>query len=327
VRAGTSALSLLSLSLSDAILRGLAEQPRSLVQLRRAAASPSESTMRLRLQTLIQAGAVDGRRQSRLGGSLDYELTPSGRRLLRVADILQAWLQEGPDGPLLLGGTAARSAVKSLVAGWGTSMLRALAARPLSLTELDSLISGLSYPALERRLTTMRLAGHLEALPTGPRGTPHAVTDWLRRGTAPLAIAMRWEREDLGADARPISNRDIEAFFLLAVPLVSLPAELSGRCRLSVEMPGANGTQLAGATVDVEEGRIASCTSRMEGGPATWISGPIPVWSRAVIEHRTDGLEVSGDCQLATALVEVLHETLFAAPPVPDQLTATRSTT
>ena len=45
-------------------------------------------------------------------------------------------------------------------------MMRALAARPLSLTELDSLISDLSYPALERRLSSMRIAGLVEAQPS-----------------------------------------------------------------------------------------------------------------------------------------------------------------
>ena len=42
-------------------------------------------------------------------------------------------------------------------------MMRALAARPMSLTELDSGITELSYPALERRLSSMRIAGLVEA--------------------------------------------------------------------------------------------------------------------------------------------------------------------
>jgi len=66
-----------------------------------------------------------------------------------VADTVEAWLARAPAGPIPLGSEVAKAAIKALVDGWEATMLRALAARPLSLTEFDSLIAGLSYPALE----------------------------------------------------------------------------------------------------------------------------------------------------------------------------------
>jgi DNA-binding HxlR family transcriptional regulator len=310
-RAGTCVLSLLAMPLNEGILGALAEGSQSLVRLRRLVGSPAESTLRLRLQNLIRIGAVGGTRQNGFAGSLNYELTGSGRELLQVADVLKAWLASAPEGPLPLGGTAAKSAVRSLVAGWGTSMLRALAARPLSLTELDSLIGGLSYPSLERRLTTMRLAGHVEPVCNESGGQPYEVTDWLRHATAPLACAIRWEREHMSGDVRPAGNRDIDGFFLLALPLLCLPEDLAGECRLSVELPGSSEAPLAGVTVGVEKGRIESCVSRMDGDCATWASGSVPAWSRAVIDEDKSGLDFSGDLQLANDLVSGLHQALF----------------
>ena len=95
-----------------------------------------------------------------------------GRELLEVAERLELWLAQAPDGPISLESGAAKGAVKALVDGWGSTMMRALAARPLSLTELDGIIADLSYPALERRLSSMRMAGLVEAAAEQGLGHP-----------------------------------------------------------------------------------------------------------------------------------------------------------
>ena len=71
--------------------------------------------------------------------AMDYELTPLGGDLLEVADSLETWLRLAPDGAIGLDSGTAKGAVRALVDGWGSQMLRVLAARPLSLTELDKL--------------------------------------------------------------------------------------------------------------------------------------------------------------------------------------------
>jgi DNA-binding HxlR family transcriptional regulator len=265
--------------------------------------------MRGHLRTLAETGVVNRRRQNDFPGSLDFELTPVGEELWGVARVLGAWLKAAPEEPLSLGSGAAKSAVKALVEGWGTSMMRALAARPLSLTELNGLISGLSYPSLERRLGAMRLAGQIERTPGRGRGTPYAVTYWLRRSIAPLGAAARWERLHVATDTAPVRRLDAEAAFLLAIPLLRLPDELSGTCRLAVEV-GSEG-RLAGVLVEVDEGRVASCVASVRGHADAWASGSVATWLNAVIEEDAGRLEMGGDCELARALLVGLHGALF----------------
>jgi DNA-binding HxlR family transcriptional regulator len=192
-------------------------------------------------------------------------------------------------------------------------MLRALAAGPISLTELDRLIGSLSYPSLERRLGAMRLAGLVERRPGSGRGTPYAVTSWLRQGMAPIAAAIRWERRDAPQAAVPIGRIDVEAAFLLAIPLLRLPAGISGSCQMAAEI--SNGRKrLAGVVVDVRESRIVSCATQMEGSPKAWVLGSLNAWLSAVIDQDTAQLELGGDGGLARALLKGLHGELFVVP-------------
>jgi DNA-binding HxlR family transcriptional regulator len=312
-RAGTQALRLLSTPINVYVLQALAEGPRALIDLRREAGSPPQTTMRGHLRTLVETEVVVRRRHNDFPGSVDLELTAAGRALWAAAQVLDAWLQAAPGGPLELGTPAAKSAVKALVEGWGTSMVRALAARPLTLTELNGLITGVSYPSLERRLGAMRLAGQIERMPGRGRGTPYAVTPWLRGAIAPLAVAARWERLNVPGATRPIKRLDAEAAFLLVVPMLSLPTQVSGTCRLAVAVQTSRGERLAGVLVRVEEGHVASCVASLQGDADAWASGSPATWLRAVIEEETGPLEKGGDCALAEAILEGMHAALFGA--------------
>ena len=304
---------LLAAPLNVAILRELAEGPKQQAELRGDTGLPAQTTLRAQLKRLVDLGAISKERRNRFPGVLEYELTPAGRELLSVAGALDRWLEHAPAGPLTLGGDAAKAAIKSLADGWSTRMLRALAARPLSLTELTRIIADLSYPSLERRLGAMRLAGQVEACQTNSRGTPYAVTEWLRQSVAPLAAAARWERRHLPTTTAPIARHDTEAAFLLALPLLRLPAGVSGSCRLAADIPNGNGPRLAGAMVEVEEGRIVSCATKLEGHPDAWIVASATAWLTAVIDHDVDQLEIGGDCALARSILHGLHRTLFGA--------------
>jgi DNA-binding HxlR family transcriptional regulator len=198
------------------------------------------------------------------------------------------------------------------VDGWSTAIVRALAARPLTLTELNKLITGTSYPSLERRLGAMRLAGQIEACSGPSRGTPYAATAWLRRAVAPLFAAARWEREFAAAESAPLSRIDFEAAFLLSAPLLALPDDSSGRCRLAVVSRNGDGEpSVAGAMLSVEEGRVVSCVSRLPGEASAWVAGSPAAWIPALIDHQAEQLELGGDCELARAVVDELHGSLF----------------
>jgi DNA-binding HxlR family transcriptional regulator len=313
VRTGAYALSLLAVPLHVHVLRALEAEPLPLVELRRRAGLPSSSTLRGHLRTLSEIGVVERRRRPDLPGSVDYAIGEHGPELLGVAETLQAWLAASPQGPLELGSEAGRSAIKALAEGWSSSMIRGLAAKPLTLTELDSLIVDVSYPSLERRLEAMRMVGQIERSTSSGRGTPYAVTEWLRKAIAPIIAAVHWERIRLPAETAAITRIDVEAAFMLSVPMVTLPADLSGTSRLAVQMDGNNRKRLAGVMVEVAEGRIESCVSRLEGNAIASATGSATSWIQAVTEQKPDRLAIGGEHRLAASLVEGLHDVLFGA--------------
>jgi DNA-binding HxlR family transcriptional regulator len=302
---------LLSDPLNVEVLTALNEEPRALVDLRRMVGSPPQTTMRAHLRQLTELGVLERRRQDDFPGSVNYELGVPGRELMEVVDALDAWLARCPSGPIVMGTRGATSAVKALVGGWSATIVRALAARPLSLTDLNRLITVVNYPTLERRLSAMRLAGMIESCRGRNRSRPYSVTAWLRRASGPLTVAALWERRNLGGQTQPLTGLDIEAAFLLAVPSLELDSELSGTCRLAASFRREGEEHYSGVKVEVEEGRVVTCVSKLGGTADAWASGSAFSWIRALIDHDTCGLELGGDSDLALALFAGLHESLF----------------
>jgi DNA-binding HxlR family transcriptional regulator len=310
-RAGTRALALLASPLNATILRELAGGPMRLVDLRRECGSPAQTTLRAHLKELEGIGAIAKQRRNSFPGALEYELAAPGTELLFVSGALEGWLQRAPDEPWPFPSAGASAAIKALVEAWSSTMLRALAAGPLSLTELDGVIGTLNYPSLERRLSAMRLTRQVEACPGKGNGTPYRVTEWLRRGIAPLAAAVRWERRHRTDEAAPITRVDTEAFFLLTLPLLRLPSSLSGSCRMGVEIANGKKHGLVGAMAYLEAGKVASCTVRLVANADAWATGSVAAWLNAVVRSDLDRLELGGDQRLARGLLVGLHETLF----------------
>jgi DNA-binding HxlR family transcriptional regulator len=312
VRAGAQALYLLANPLNANILEALEQGPLPLVDLRRAVGSPPQTTMRSRLRDLAELGIIERRRRAEFPGTVDCELGEAGRDLIAVAASLRRWFRDAPEGSLALDAVASASAIKALADGWSSTIIRALAARPLTLTELNRLISAHNYPSLERRLGAMRLAGQIEGQMGVGRGTPYTATDWLRRAVVPLATAARWEQRHLPDRAVPLGRIDVEAVFLLAVPLLRVSPETRGTCRLVAELRGSNGeSHLAGVVIEVREGQVVSCTSRLSGDADAWAVGSVSTWLRALVGDEADHMEIGGDCNLVAALLAALNSALL----------------
>lgn len=310
-RAGERVLAVLSTPLNFRVLQALSSHPMRLAELRRATGLPAQTTLRGHLTSLSEFGVVSKRPTAQMPYAVENELTPMGHEMLEVAELLEAWLQRAPDGQISLETGGARGVVKAFIDGWGSTMMQGLAARPMSLTELDRQIPDLSYPALERRLSSMRMAGLIEARPAPGGGTPYAVTEWARRGVLPLAAASSCERAHLGEMAAAITPGDIEAAFMLTMPLVSLPADTDGTCQLEVEAGPDNSRELAGVQVVVERGRIASCDSDLHSNPGDYAVGSAARWFRAIVEGTVDLLRFGGARQLPEAIVSGLHVALL----------------
>jgi len=309
-RAGATALSLLAAPLNVHLLQALDDGPLPLIDLRRSVGSPPQSTMRVYSRTLVEIGTLERQRQAAFPGTVEYGSTEAGRELLAIGQILERWLQEAPAGPISLGTTASKSATKALVEGWSTNIIRALAAKPLSLTDLNRLIPRISYPSLERRLGALRLADLVEPFPGEGRGTPYRATPWLRRAIVPLTAGAWWERRYL-ADPPQIGRLDVEAAFLLAIPLIELPADLTGKCRLAVQIQGGSSPVFAGVLICVEEGKVVSCSSRLEGDAEGWASGSAASWMRRMNGQDAD-LDIGGDAELVRGVIEAIRRSALA---------------
>jgi len=291
-RSGTRGLSLISSSISRHILRELSEGPKRLDEMWGLSGSP------------VGTGMPDP-------DAVETKITPAGEELLFVAFILERWLQNAPKGPLPFGESEAKAVIGALKGGWTSTVLHGLAAEPRTQTELDRATGALNSRSLEFHLKEMQRAELVAARPSDGEGAIYAVTDWLREGIAPLAVAARWERHHAAAETAPIAGLDVEAAFLLTVPMLELPAELSGSCRLVVEIDNVGEHRQAGVTVWVEDGQVASCAVDLQAEADAFAIGPASAWLDAVIEADTHDIRLGGDRELARALLTELHVTLF----------------
>lgn len=310
-RAGERTLTLLATPLNLMVIRALADGPMRLAELRRATGLPAQTTLRGHLANLGELGVVRKRPTAQMPYAVENELSDMGRELLEVAAHLEAWLGKAPERPVSLEGGAAKGVVKAFVDGWGSTMMRSLAAQPMSLTELDRRIPELSYPALERRLASMRMAGLIEARKSDGAGTPYAVTDWARHGVVPLAAASHCELTHMRQRAVPVTQLDIEAAFMLAAPLAKLPSEASGSCQLEVAADPVVPREQAGVRVTVERGSVVACDPGLIAGSSDFALGSASRWFSAVKGGEVGLLRFGGGRKLAEGIVTGLHASLL----------------
>jgi hypothetical protein len=242
----------------------------------------------------------------------DTELKPSpaGEELLVVAPVLERWLNECPQGRVTLGPDAG-PALSALFGGWCSTAMHALAAEPLTVAEAVEAIGTLGEDVVEERLDAMAEVGQLEVLRGEDGEERFAATEWLRMAIAPLAIAARMEHRHPPGDTAPIAALDVEAAFLLILPLLELPLDLSGTCSLAVELDEDVVPNPAGVTVRVEAGRVASVEAGLDEDADCWASASAPDWLDTLIEPHVKRVSSGGERDLPRRLVYELHETLF----------------
>jgi DNA-binding HxlR family transcriptional regulator len=253
------------------------------------------------------------RRPVQWSQSHQAQLAPAGREGMFVGAIAESWVRKAPGGGLDPESEQGEAATAALIDGWTSTIVHRLAARPLTLTELGRALDTISREDVAAMVAAMREAGLLEAQPDDGEGAVYAVTDWLRHAIAPVAAAVRCERRHSPRQTPPVEPLDVEAAFLLTLPLLRLPADLAGRCRLAVELPESDEHPVVGVTASVEDERIASCASELSGDADASATGTDRAWLEAVIEGMAEDLEFDGDEALARELVEALHMCLFGS--------------
>ncbi|HEX8690042.1 MAG TPA: hypothetical protein VF729_07350 [Solirubrobacterales bacterium] len=309
LRSAGRTLNTLVVPLNGLILKGVAIEPMRLGALRIWLGGPAQTTLRGHLASLTELGAVERGGPDKKFKASESGLTEMGRELLRVTLVLEAWLAEAPAGSIALGTEGAKGTVKALGAAWESTMLRALAARPLSLTQLDRLIGPVSYPALERRLSAMRATGLVEARPNDESGTPYALTAWGCRGVGSISAASRFEYLHMPEETEPLAPIDVETTFMLTAPGMVMPAGADGICQLVAEA-GTGKSRLAGVEVTVDRGHVASCVSRLDDKPRNWARGSSSSWLDVLVIHDTAKLRLGGNEALVSSVVLSMHEQL-----------------
>jgi DNA-binding HxlR family transcriptional regulator len=249
------------------------------------------------------------------GSEPTYRASPKGAQIVYVAGILQRWLRNCPEGPLEIG-AAGGSALASLLCGWSTTVIHALAREPLTLAELDRAVKPIpEREVVAEHVESMRMVGQAEVLEVGGE-TRYALTDWMREGIAPIAAAAWVEVHYPEEQMAPPDVLDVEAAFQMALPLLRLPPDLRGTCRLGVQIPGGP-PLMAGATVEVDRGAVVTSSALLDEDPETFATGSPRDWLDTVIDPAAGKIKAGGDTRLAGALIEGLHERLFT----PAQLT------
>lgn len=303
-RAGSTVLPLLAQPLCAPILRAHQVGPLRFPELRKRIGGASEATLRGQITKLRRIGALERRVRSGMPYTVENDLTDAGAALLQLAELVEAWLAHAPDGPIQLSSKRAKAAIGALVGGWSSEILHLLAPAPLSLTELNSAIPDLAYPSIKRRLLALRATRQVAVLAETKGFKFYAVTDWTRRAALPLLVAGGWEDAHLAEVAGRLSQPEVEAAFLFALPRVSLPETATGSCLIAFDAS-------AGLQVEVENGSVEACAPVDEPDAATIVRGSTEAWIRAVIKSRPSGLRTDGSQPgLARMLVTALQEAL-----------------
>ncbi len=245
-----------------------------------------------------------------IGPETMMQPTPAGNEVPIVGMVIQRWLDRCPSGPVELGPEAG-PLLAPLLTGWCSTVTHALAAGPLTAVQARDAIQVLDLDMVEARLEAMEEMGHVVALP-GPGGEPrYAVTDWLRMGIAPLAVAARMELRHPPGDTAAIAALDVEASFMLAMPLLRLPGELSGSCSLAVDLDEGVAGSPAGVTARIENGLVVSCERGLDEDADAWATGSTEEWLDTLIEPDAKRVRSGGERALPRRLLYELHKTLF----------------
>lgn len=241
-------------------------------------------------------------------------ITKAGMESLPVASAVEYWLLKAPGGPMAYAEPRAEEAIEALSKGWGMGLIHALANGPMSPAALERAL-GLDRSLIMAVLEPMQRAGEVDARDGEGEDATYAVTDWTRRAVGPILLAARMERRTASEtrDMIPIDGLDLESAMMLALPLLRLPTDLSGSCRLVFRITAGPQPPRAGVTVGVEEGRVVSCAPGLDNDAPAEASGNVRVWFRAVIDGAVKRLDYSGNPKVPRTVVRHLHEILFVA--------------
>jgi DNA-binding HxlR family transcriptional regulator len=247
-----------------------------------------------------------------------YQVSEGGRELLFVAFVAERWLQSAPDGPIPFDSPRTEEAVVTMTDAWNATVMHVLARGPQTFEQLHAATPAISRRDLRRHLSAMQRAGQVEPLPSRGEGTIYAVTEWLQAAIAPLIASARLERRNPRENMAPIDSLDVEAGFRLALSRIELPRELTGVCRLGLNLDEQKSARMTGVTAEIDQGQVISATPGLDAPADAWAAGSANDWLDTVIEPDANLVKTGGDRWLTQALLKELHRALFGIPLLGD---------
>jgi DNA-binding HxlR family transcriptional regulator len=300
--AGGRVLSLLSDPLNASILRALMSGPLQVSELGELMDATSRTTRFARLRELEQLGVIVRERRAGTPPVAFCRLSPAGLELLQVVRRFANWLAASPTNPSSPDDVRGAQTIKALGLAWETTVLRSLADRPRSLTELASMSPpDVTYHEVRRARESLSEAGLVVSVGSEGRAQPYVLVDWARRAAGCVAASIRWEKSFAGSTAStgPV---DVGTLLLLLLPLVNPPARLSGACMLQIDQPND-----FAATVD-SGSIVAHPPGQVDIARESRVSGPADAWLAALLDGKADSLAMRGGIHLTTALTNALHD-------------------
>jgi DNA-binding HxlR family transcriptional regulator len=298
---GDIAFALLEPKWSATLVITLADRPQRPAELKQQLSDAPHSTLVERLGDLARGTVVV--RQS-LAGDLrgaSYALSESGRELAEIVTAATSIERERSNGSGL---HAAGEQTLRLIANPSNREIgRLLINGPLALVEIERGLPRRPRSSINRHLRNLLRAGTIEAWHGQSGRTRYELAMRARRLAFLVLLAARWDRR-----WRPHLRvpSDVGGVIQMVAPLAHVAPGHSGICRLHIESEPAE----ADVHMTISKGQISTfplppTTSYDAYGTTTPES-----WGRALLRRELVGIEIDGDCELLTAAVVALSESL-----------------
>ena len=309
---GARSLALLSDEATLNVLVQLSRRPSSALDIESAVPGLSYKVAQARLRKLLTLDLVepvDRRRaaRARQGRTEPHRLRQAGRAIQPViqaaADCEAAW-------PTRARPFAPRGAEALAVAGDRSfrAIARVLAHQRLRLKELESLLPEISHGTLQRRLREREALGLIHSEKDG-REAWQSLTDDARRLATVAIYAGRWDWLYGHLDGIPFAS-DLAGQVHQLAPLVSIPHQFTGICRLHEDWPT---TVHSDVYLAAKAGRLTAFVVAPLEHPQASARGTPHQWAQALLTDDPSPISITGDEPLLHAIIAAFHRELSAA--------------
>lgn len=272
--------------------------------------------LRDRLRQLAERGVVEREAEPTprtAGATSTWVLTPAGRDLHRIHAVIVRIVTRAGAARVTASGhrqdLAVEVALDALADPSTLRIVQQLAASgdPMDPDALESACHPVTRRTLYRRLRVLQDEGLVNRLVTHevPRRTHYALHDRWRPVAGVLLLAAWWELRH-GATSDP--SFDLPLLLHLVAPVAKAPRGRDGTVRCTVTSPAADPSDVR---LQIREGGLRLPAAGSIGEAATIVGTPL-AWAAALVTDARGDLEISGDADLADALITSARAALLA---------------